>query len=278
MSDVMDRTLIVGASGRVGSLVSRAWQRAGQLPLLQHRGRPASTMLRTISWSPLLQPFPIISEKMSAMIILAGAVPGHGEMADNARLAEACLQVAAKMNIPRVLLASSSAVYGANSEEPFCENSPVYPINEYGMAKVAAENVAEQWRRRGLRVTCLRIGNVAGADALLTNPAYPVKIDQFSDGGAPVRSYIGPLSLARILAELLDLDLPDILNVAAPVPVSMSELASAAFEEWRWQPAPNSAQQYITLNCGLLASLVVFSPVESRASEMVKQWHALREV
>jgi len=278
MSDVMDRTLIVGATGRVGTLLSRAWRLTGRSPLFQHRGHRAMTMLREINWSPLRQPVPNISEKMSAMIILAGKVPGRGDMADNARLAEACLQAAEKIDIKRVLLASSSAVYGTNIGVPFGENSPVCPINDYGKAKVAAEQVAEKWRARGLKVTCLRIGNVAGADALLTNPASPVKIDQFSDGGAPVRSYIGPLSLARILSELLDLDLPDILNVAAPVPVSMSELASAAFGEWLWQPAPNSAQQHITLNCDLLASLVRFSPDESKASEMVKQWHAARDV
>lgn len=278
MLDIINRALIVGATGRVGQMLSRAWQQAGLSPVLQHRGGLPSIDLRQIYWSPLTQPLPKISPKISAMIVLAGTVPGRGDMSDNARLAEACLQTAAEMNIQRVLLASSSAVYGANRGEPCCETSPLCPLNEYGKAKVAAEHVAERWRARGLKVTCLRIGNVAGADALLTNPVSPLILDQFSDGGSPVRSYIGPVSMARVLVELLDLELPDVLNLAAPVPVSMSDLASAAFGDWRWRSAPSSAQQHITLDCALLSSLVSFSSEESKASEMVKQWHAVRGV
>lgn len=276
MSDPINRTLIVGASGRVGSLLSRAWQLAGHTPILQHRGKGLPIDLPQIDWAPLSQPVPKGLDQFSAMIILAGAVPGRGDLALNARLADACLQAADQAGISRVILASSSAVYGANGGGASRENTPLYPVNAYGQSKIAAEAVADIWRGRGLRVTCLRIGNVAGADALLTNPARPLPLDQFSDAQGPVRSYIGPISMARALAVLLHLDLPKVLNFAAPLPISMASLASAAGIAWGWQAAPSTAQQHVTLNCAALTKMVPFRPEESRAPEMVRQWQAVR--
>lgn len=276
MTELINRTLIVGATGRVGSLVSQAWHLAGQNPILQHRGKRLPIDLPQIDWAPLAQPMPKGADQCSAMIVLAGTVPGRGDLALNARLAEACLQAAERVGISRVILASSSAVYGANDGAPSSENSPLRPLNDYGQSKIAAEAVAEIWRGRGLRVSCLRIGNVAGADALLTNPARPLKLDQFSDAQGPVRSYIGPISMARALAAVLELDLPEVLNFAAPVPVSMASLASAAGFEWCWQTAPAVAHQHITLNCAALTKVLNFKPEESTATEMVRQWQEVR--
>ena len=140
------------------------------------------------------------------MIVLAGAV--RGDLALNAQLTEACCAAAAQAGIGQVLLASSSAVYGVNGGLPCREDTPTHPVNDYGRAKLEAEAVADRWRARGLAITALRIGNVAGADALLggMRPGEPTRIDRFADGGSPVRSYIGPVTLADVLAKLLGQD------------------------------------------------------------------------
>jgi UDP-glucose 4-epimerase len=140
--------------------------------------------------------------------------------------------------------------------------------------------VGGEWRDRGLAVCSLRIGNVAGADALLLNAAAsaPHFIDRFASGGGPVRSYIGPVSLARVIAALADApDLPAVLNVAAPAPVAMADLARAAGGDWRWRPAPEGAVERLTLDCTALTRRVHFAPAESTAQEMVAQWRACRQ-
>jgi nucleoside-diphosphate-sugar epimerase len=222
-----------------------------------------------VEWRPLEAALP---GRYQAMIVLAGAV--RGDLGLNARLAEACLAAAERAGIGRVLLASSSAVYGVG--EGLAETAATRPVNDYGRAKLEAEAVADLWRGRGLAATSLRIGNVAGADALLAGiePGKPVIIDQFADGTGPLRSYIGPRSLADVLAALLEKDLPPVLNVAAPNPVGMADLASAAGADWAYCPAPPTAHQRITLDCSQLASLYSFG--ESSAADMVAEWQATR--
>ena len=275
MSDWINQTLVVGASGRVGRLIARAWALAGQAPTLQHRGGALPTDLPQLEWHPL-SGTALESGRFRAMIVLAGAV--RGDLALNAQLAEACCAAAAQAGIGQVLLASSSAVYGVNGGQACREDTPTVPVNDYGRAKLVAEAVAALWRGRGLAVTALRIGNVAGADTLLANlqPGQLAKIDCFADGSGPVRSYIGPRTLADVLAQLLGQDLPPVLNLGAPHPVAMADLAQAAGADWRYQPAPATAHQRITLDCGQLAQHYRFTERQSDAAAMVAEWQSTR--
>ena len=275
MSDLINQTIVVGASGRVGRLLAQAWALGGVSPTLQHRGGALPTDLPQLEWHPLagasLEP-----GRFRAMIVLAGAV--RGDLALNAQLAEACCAQAVQAGIGQVLLASSSAVYGVNGGQACREDTPTHPVNDYGRAKLAAEAVTARWRGRGLAVTALRIGNVAGADALLAGitPGQPTKIDCFADGTGPVRSYIGPVTLADVLAKLLGQDLPPVLNIGAPHPVAMADLAQAAGADWRYQPAPASAYQRITLDCGQLAQHYRFTERQTDAAAMVAEWQSTR--
>jgi UDP-glucose 4-epimerase len=267
---MINNTLIVGASGRVGHLLARAWALDGLRPCLQHRGTALDLPGSQVEWHPLSGEN--LPDKYDAMILLAGAL--RGDLNQNAQLAEACLQAAETKHITRVLFASSSAVYGLGENLP--ESAPTHPVNDYGRAKLQAEAVAETYRARGLNVTSLRIGNVAGADALLAGitPDKQVKIDQFPDGKGPLRSYIGPQTLARLLARLLEIPTPPILNIATPPPVSMADLATAAGADWAHQPAPATAHQRITLDCALVSSLYSFP--DTTAATMVAEWNATR--
>jgi UDP-glucose 4-epimerase len=206
------------------------------------------------------------------MIVLAGAV--RGDLGLNAQLANTCLQAAEAGGVNHVLLASSSAVYGLG--ENLTESAPTQPVNDYGRAKLAAEAVADHYRAQGLNVTSLRIGNVAGADALLAGiqPDRQVKIDQFPDGKGPLRSYIGPQTLARLLASLLAQPTPPVLNIAVPQPVYMADLATAAGADWAYQPAPTTAYQRITLDCALVSRLYSFPAIT--AADMVAEWNATK--
>ena len=301
MPDDGPELLIVGASGRVGRLLAAhwAWERAPVC--LQTRGDPITPALPSLRWAPLEDGPEALAAGLDgrggagsvrAMVMLAGVTPsspgGGGDLALNARLAEACVTAAAAAGIGRVLLASSAAVYGGGRDVPWREDEAAgTPPTAYGAAKRAMEAAATKAaakvateaaaRGDGPGICCLRIGNVAGADALLLNAGGEGQhfIDRFASGGGPVRSYIGPVSLARVIETLARApELPEVLNVAAPAPVAMADLARAAGGDWRWRPAPPDAVERFTLDCSALRRLLHFAPAESTAGEMVAQWRA----
>lgn len=271
--------LLTGASGRVGHMVLRHWPRArvGVVPQYR-RGAPRGGLL----WVPATGPRALLeyqaqrATRFRALVMLSGVTPGEGrDVTQNRAIAEATLVGAQAAGINRVIVASSSAVYGAG--EGFAEEDRCAPANLYGAAKLDMEAACARWRDRGLEVCALRIGNVAGADALLVNAARnagQITLDCFADGTGPLRSYIGPRSLAEALATLCLLDgpLPQVLNIAAPVPITMAALAQEAGATIRSRPAPPTAHQRITLDCRRIAAFHPFAPAESVPSEMVRQW------
>ncbi len=283
-----DPLLVIGASGRVGRLMAAHWADLRAPVILQGRGAPVRADLPFLHWAPLSDGAGALVTGLGparprAMLVLAGVTPSSrdpDELALNARIADACLKAAAEAGIARVLLASSSAVYAGARATPWREDeAPEAPPSPYGAAKRAMEKLGAEWRGRGHSVCSLRIGNVAGADALLINAALeaPQFIDRFASGGGPVRSYIGPVSLVRVIEALAAApDLPEVLNVAAPAPVAMADLARAAGGDWRWRPAPDGAVERLTLDCTALTRLVHFAPSESTAAEMVAQWRSCR--
>lgn len=260
MTPATPRWLFTGAGGRVGRLLWRYWQEAPPQAELLYQTRRNDWLSRfELSWDPLNEPIPKDVGKIDCIVAYAGITPAYGtNLGLNAALAEATLASAFEAGVGRVLLTSSSAIYGLSTgNRPFCEDDEPRPVNDYGRSKLAMEEVCVAWRARGLDVCCLRIGNVAGADVLLLNGLavdMPLFIDRFDDGGGPQRSYIGPATLARVTASLAAHPgpLPACVNVGAPKPVAMADLASAAGFTWTWQEASLSAVQHIVLDISLL--------------------------
>lgn len=276
--------VVVGASGTVGWLLVPHWRNTTAPVLLQYRGAisPWTTEM-VLKWNPedgadALKGWVSSHKRPSCMIVLAGVTPRSGKaLADNASIAETCLAAAQSVAIPRVMVASSSAVYGDYLDRPFSEDDEPRPVNAYGTAKLVMERACEKLAAPELQVTCLRIGNVAGADALLseidTSGDKQLVIDQFEDGGTPLRSYIGPKTLAETLMQLAYYDgsLPPTLNISAPEPVEMASLADAASLRWRPRPRSKWSGQKITLDCTRLWNLLVPPPGASDPEEILRQ-------
>ena len=269
--------LLLGATGRLGQMLVSLW---GTQTGWTYQSRTPRAGYMT--WDPT---DPVgWSTSPTAVVSLLGVVPRPGADLDlNARLAEATLREAEKSGTPRILLASSSAVYGvADDGDAFDEDSLLAPVNAYGKAKARMENVALTFRRRGLDVCCLRIGNVCGADALienarLANTSSPLRITQFPDGDGPVRSYIGPESFAQVIEGVLahPEPLPAALNVGASTPLAMSDLATAEGAPWVWTPAGPGNHQHITIDCSRMTALTGLRSIPSDAQAMVQQLHRL---
>ncbi|HRK42059.1 MAG TPA: NAD-dependent epimerase/dehydratase family protein [Gemmobacter sp.] len=251
--------LVLGASGEIGRSLARVWAMVapGAGPgLWQHRpGAATPPDVPSSSWDILAEAPPALPAGLSGIVVLAGVTAGDAAaLALNTRLAEAALALARAHGIGRVLLASSQAVYGAHSG-PARENSLCAPLNAYGAAKLAME----QALAGAPEVTALRIGNYAGSGALFHAARKgPVSLDQFPDGRSPLRSYIGPISLARVLAALLAAPgpLPPVLNVALPGGVDMAALLQAAALPFTFRPAPATALPEAVMDVTALQGLL----------------------
>ena len=282
----ISKVLVLGATGRIGAILRRCWPQDPGLGQVLWQARQVSAGpgpdLRT-DWcalDPLHQPDALARAVTGKTVILclAGVVPGRAadsDLGDNTALAEAAIRAAAGTGA-RVILASSAAVYG-NQSGVLDAATPLAPQNAYGRAKARMEaRGADLGAALGVPVTSLRIGNIAGIDAILGGWRPGFRLDQFGDGRTPRRSYIGMLSLARVLGDLVRADhLPGVLNVATPGVVEMGALLDAAGLAWSPQPAPDSAIPEVCLSTLALERFTSLSDTEGRAPEMVRQWRLL---
>ncbi|MFS4583689.1 NAD-dependent epimerase/dehydratase family protein [Phaeobacter sp. C3_T13_0] len=275
--------LILGASGRIGGLLRMCWDGAGQD--LRWQCRRVQGADRTDQpgqgwhvFDPLADPAALqqVARGAAATLCLAGPVPGGGagrdlsagQFAQHKDLALAVLDAAARARddgpaaLPgRVLLASSAAVYGV-TPGPLHEDTPLAPVAPYGVAKAEMEQAATtRATELGLEVTLLRIGNIAGLDAILGGWRPGFSLDEWADGRTPRRSYIGPRTLADVLATLVcTADLPQVLNIAQPGLVSMGGLLQAAALDFGRRPAPDHAIAEVQLDVARLIGLLAAQP------------------
>ena len=259
--------LILGGTGQVGRMLARVWPQ-GPAPLWQRRAGATPVGDDDLVWDILSQDSPAVPRPVGAVVVLAGAIHGP-DLSVNTSLAQAGCALAARLGV-RALVASSQAVYGRQSGL-VSETDTAHPANAYGQAKYDMEHAVA-----GLPdVTCLRIGNVAGADGLFGAMGRgPIRLDRFSDGRAPQRMMIGPRDLARVLTSLCcaPAPLPPLLNIAAPGLIGMDALAQAAGVTWDWQPAPDTALPELAMDVGALTDLVPLAP--ATASDLVAQARA----
>ena len=272
------RVLCLGATGRLGGMLRRGWRSDTRLkPLWQgRRGIPAGNGIRL---DILRDPGALEAACQASDVILclAGVTPSpDAELSLNTEIALAVQDAAGHRPL---LLASSAAVYGRAGG--LCrEDATPRPAAPYGAAKLAMERAV---LARGDTTTCLRIGNVAGADQILgrATKGEPLVLDRFPNGRTPARSYVGPATLARILADLClaagaGRALPPVLNLASPGAVEMGALLDAADHPWRPRPAPPEAIAEVRLDTAALGRFTRLDPDAGRPERLVAEWRADR--
>lgn len=79
---------------------------------------------------------------------------------------ENVLKAALQNNIQRVIHISSTAVYGIPDHHPLYETDKLDGVGHYGKAKILAEKVCEQYRKRGLVIPILRPKSFVGPERL----------------------------------------------------------------------------------------------------------------
>jgi nucleoside-diphosphate-sugar epimerase len=270
--------LVTGATGRIGRAMRSVWPFAAGSALApvwqSRRPEPGFT-----EWDLEHAPCP---DRIASGVILALAGGRRAENA-NTTLALAALRAARDQRARHVFLMSSSAVYGFGPE-PMTEQTTPAPLAAYGRHKLAMEQAALTFAEaEGVGLTVLRLGNVAGFDALLggARPGQTVALDPVpGQKGGPLRSYIGPLSLGRVLAALAEMAaegaaVPPLLNIAAAEPVHMATLLEAAGLDWRYGPENPEVLARAVLDTQLLQTLLPDEPLSLNPADMVAEWRAL---
>ncbi|MFN4157027.1 MAG: NAD-dependent epimerase/dehydratase family protein [Gemmobacter sp.] len=267
--------LVLGGTGRIGSALRAVWPTfpGGLRPVWQARDGRAGFL----HWPILGANCP---DDAASGVILCLAGGRADELASNTDLARATLAAARAQGGCHVFLASSAAVYAPGLG--LDEDAATRPPSAYGAAKLAMETAAQAMANQpgAPGLTILRIGNVAGCDALLGGwrPGREVTLDLVpGQAGGPLRSYIGPASLGAVLAALVaravaGAVLPRLLNIAAPHPVRMADLLRAAGLPWHWGPPNPAVIPAVTLDTARLQALVPLPPEASLPETMVREW------
>ncbi|WP_299704843.1 NAD(P)-dependent oxidoreductase [uncultured Tateyamaria sp.] len=249
------RIVMLGAGGKLGQLLEPRW--------------PGEAVWTTRSDVDIADPNTLTRTLNAADAVFCLAGVTHGSTASmelNATLARQTLDAAQGAH---VFLFSSAAVYGA-LQGPLTEDGPTSPQSPYGKSKLEMERLAA---RHPNPSTSLRLGNVAGADAILGGWKPGFQLDQFSDNTTPARSYIGPGKLARVLNALARANtLPKIMNIAAPKTVSMGALLDAASLKWTPQPATDRTIANVHLDTSTLERFTSFTDSDSTAAGIVADW------
>lgn len=155
-------TVVTGASGFLGGRVVRS---------LHEQGLP----VRGVDLRPPVDPLPGVAHHLAdvrdpaalarafagagAVVHCAAALPSYSSdeirsvIVDGTRTV---LTAARDTGVPRVVHISSTSVYGLPDVVPTTEDYPRTPVDDYGHAKAAAEEICEKFRADGLCVPILR--------------------------------------------------------------------------------------------------------------------------
>jgi UDP-glucuronate 4-epimerase len=148
----------------------------------------------------------------------------HVYVASNITASQRVLEAARRTNIPRLVLASSSSVYGNAPQYPTTEDSPTRPYSPYGVTKLAMEQLAtayaENW---GVPSVLLRYFTVYGPGQrpdmamhrFIERAAAGRPLTVYGDG-EQVRdfTYVADVAAATVAAATADLPPASVLNVA----------------------------------------------------------------
>jgi UDP-glucuronate 4-epimerase len=146
------------------------------------------------------------------------------------------LEAARRHGVPRFVLASSSSVYGNNSQVPFSEKDPVEgPSSPYAATKRACELIAHSYHHLfGIDMACLRLFTVFGPRQrpdlairrFATLMANGREIEMYGDGSsARDYTYVDDIveGVVRAAERVKDFR---IWNLGGSHPVSLAELVS----------------------------------------------------
>ena len=144
------------------------------------------------------------------------------------------LEACKSNNVKKIILASSSEVYGEPLKTPIEESDPAIPITGYGVSKIAAEEYVKAYAVNfGLKHTILRFFNVYGPgqskDFVIpefVNNASKNNPILIHGSGSQIRSFCHISDISKGVSLSIEKGDNEIINIGnANEPITISELA-----------------------------------------------------
>ena len=153
------------------------------------------------------------------------------------------LEYARAHGVRKVVLASSSAIYGDVAEQPIAETAPCVPVSPYGIHKLSSEHAMDYYALvHGLHTASLRFFNVYGPRQDPSSP-YSGVISIFSararagqpltiyGDGKQTRDFVYVADVVRAVIAALQSDHARVVaNVGTGITTSVLDLARAVVE------------------------------------------------
>jgi UDP-glucuronate 4-epimerase len=267
------RAVVTGASGFIGSHLTRALLASGATVIAVDQHDPAPVFdgsydcggaarliaveadLRTCAIEPLLLDADVVFHLAGMPGVRPSWGPAFANYVDsNIHVAQRIMNAAIRLGLPRVVVASSSSVYGATVGAPSTENDPTQPASPYGVTKLAEEQLClAHARRSGIptSVVALRYFTVYGPgqreDMFIQRALRAAREGEslhiYGDGHQRRDfTYVGDAVEATIRAATIEADAA-VFNVGGGSNVSLNEVITlcenTAGASIRRQPTPS---------------------------------------
>lgn len=241
--------VVTGAQGFIGRHVTlglrdQGWTVIGVDRLGPAQGQASASAIRQeqcdvtsrrfgrlmMNWSPDLVVHLAAQSSLAAM-----QRDPAGALRDNVIGTAAVLEACQHADVPRLVFASSAAVYGRATVLPVTEDSPLQPSSAYGWSKLAGEQlIARATANTGVSAAILRFGNVYGPGQeckddpgvvsrwlglLLGGQPVPIRL-----AGRPTRDFVFVKDVCEAVSAAAESQITGAFNIASGRETSLAEL------------------------------------------------------
>ncbi|MGH0034412.1 MAG: SDR family oxidoreductase [Myxococcota bacterium] len=254
------RALVTGGAGFIGHhlaarLLAHGWAvrvlddlSSGRRENVERAGREAELCVGDIRDASLLQRcldgVDVVFHQAAVASVPRSVADPVGTSSVNVEGTLAVLEASRRAGVRRVVLASSSAVYGDDPAMPKVETQPVRLLSPYALHKYTDERMARLYAELyGLETVCLRYFNVYGPRQdpesdyaavipLFVSAALQGKAVRIHGDGEQTRDfvYVGDVVEANRLAAVAPGVSGEVFNVAAGSTISVNALAQTIGE------------------------------------------------
>jgi nucleoside-diphosphate-sugar epimerase len=183
----MKKVVITGTAGLLGPYVAEHFLEQGYEVLSIDIKTPKKPLAKhlNVNLTHLGECYEIL--KGADAVVHLAAYPRVGIVSDqvtfenNAISTYNILEAASGLGIKKAVIASSESIYGIVFSKkglkpryvPLDEDHPILPEDSYALSKVSAEKTADMfYRREGIQVVAMRIGNVITKEKYLDFPGF----------------------------------------------------------------------------------------------------------